>query len=693
MRLSKTIPVFRQLGILTAIGVIAACSGNTPSASIPSKVNPALAPEAGTITVKDSNGVTRQAAASANAYVQPAEASPKASAFNPQLRSNRPITTQLNLGPVSAEKTQQLSQEQAQRGSGKALQIGFSREVVQAKSVGNTAQLLQWSPTVAGGNIAAINFQSGGAQGMRIGVVVQSLPPEATLRFYAAGSTQSTEVSGKTINETIARNINAGDTTEEGRTYWSPPLTGENGTLEIELPKGISPASAAIAIPRISHFFLNPLGKQALTEGADTTGTFSEKATGVGAAGSCNLDIVCNAPASTASNAVAKMVYTKSGGSYLCTGTLLADTLSSGTPYFLSAHHCISSQTVASTLTTYWFYKSSACNNGVLNPNFVTKTGGASYLWGRSATSGTNGAAPYGTDTSFMRLVDTPPAGAVFAGWSSTAQAPGTADYTGVHNPSGDLQKYSVSNIKYYAFYGLNTSTFTTDIWSLPNNSNSSFAMYQVQWNSGITEGGSSGSGLFLNGNTNNPRLIGQLYGGFSSCTDPTGNDVYGRFDIAYREGLNNWLSPSAKPIYRFYNTLTGTHFFTISEAERNNVLATLPQYIYENVAFYASTIENNQVKPVYRFFNTANRSHFYTISVSEKDYVLQNLPQYNFEGVSWYASPTVLANWTPLYRFFRPSTGSHFYTVSAAERDSIINNLGNVYVYEGLSYYVKSTP
>jgi hypothetical protein len=47
--------------------------------------------------------------------------------------------------------------------------------------------------------------------------------------------------------------------------------------------------------------------------------------------------------------------------------------------------------------------------------------------------------------------------------------------------------------------------------------------------NQGVTEGGSSGSALFT---SSGRQLIGQLYGGYSSCANPTGADIYGRFDL-----------------------------------------------------------------------------------------------------------------------------------------------------------------
>ncbi len=42
-------------------------------------------------------------------------------------------------------------------------------------------------------------------------------------------------------------------------------------------------------------------------------------------------------------------------------------------------------------------------------------------------------------------------------------------------------------------------------------------------------------------------------------------------------------------PVYRFYNTITSGHFFTIDENEKNTVLNTLPSFRYEGVGFCAS--------------------------------------------------------------------------------------------------------
>ena len=51
----------------------------------------------------------------------------------------------------------------------------------------------------------------------------------------------------------------------------------------------------------------------------------------------------------------------KSDGEYQCTGQLINDFASDLTPYFLTANHCISSGSEASSATVYWFYQTATC--------------------------------------------------------------------------------------------------------------------------------------------------------------------------------------------------------------------------------------------------------------------------------------------------------------------------------------------
>jgi Protein of unknown function (DUF1566)/Repeat of unknown function (DUF5648) len=151
-------------------------------------------------------------------------------------------------------------------------------------------------------------------------------------------------------------------------------------------------------------------------------------------------------------------------------------------------------------------------------------------------------------------------------------------------------------------------------------------------------------------------------------------------------------VSPTniAKPVFRFYNTKTEAHFFTMSPDERDYVINTFPFFTFEGNSFYAFPDPDPQLNPVYRFFNQVTGTHFFTISAAEKDHVIATWPAiYKFEGIAWYASPGVRTLWVPVYRFFNTKTGTHFYTTSAAERDHVIATW-SWYSYEGIAYYVR---
>jgi hypothetical protein len=94
-------------------------------------------------------------------------------------------------------------------------------------------------------------------------------------------------------------------------------------------------------------------------------------------------------------------------------------------------------------------------------------------------------------------------------------------------------------------------------------------------------------------------------------------------------------------PVYRFYNPFSQGHFFTTSEAEKNTVLAN-PDWGYqeEGIGFYAYGSSVNGSLPVYRFYNPFSQGHFFTISEAEKDNILTNPSWgYSFEGIGFYAN------------------------------------------------------
>ena len=144
------------------------------------------------------------------------------------------------------------------------------------------------------------------------------------------------------------------------------------------------------------------------------------------------------------------------------------------------------------------------------------------------------------TDSTLLQLSSAAPANVVYAGSYYGNQVVDGFSVVGVHNPSGDLQKYSVGTISGYS--NCKTANDGTIDCSPANVSNGN--MFTVAWQRGITEGGSSGSALFASANDGKRYLVGTLMGGSSSCQNRNGKDDYGRFERAFAAGINKWLAP-----------------------------------------------------------------------------------------------------------------------------------------------------
>lgn len=145
------------------------------------------------------------------------------------------------------------------------------------------------------------------------------------------------------------------------------------------------------------------------------------------------------------------------------------------------------------------------------------------------------------------------------------------------------------------------------------------------------------------------------------------------------------------KPVYRFYNVRAGVHFYTISEAEKANVIATLGAvYRYEGPSYWVNTASPYNNTPLYRFYNRRTGTHFYTASATERANVIATLGAvYNYEGPAYSVCAGAVAGATPVYRFYNRLTGTHFYTASEAERANVIATLGAVYNFEGPAFYL----
>lgn len=202
---------------------------------------------------------------------------------------------------------------------------------------------------------------------------------------------------------------------------------------------------------------------------------------------SCVVDAACVSTSSavnTARDAVAHILFASGAYLYICTGGLVADSdTSTNIPYFLTANHCISRASEASSLETFFFYTAPSCG-ACPDPGAASTTGSTIVSSGKTG------------DYTLLRLSQNAPSGAAYLGWSSTpiANTDGVALFRLSH-PKGAPQSYST--------HVVDTSKVTCRSWPRGNWIYSRDTL-------GATEGGSSGSPVVNAAG----QIVGQLSGG-----------------------------------------------------------------------------------------------------------------------------------------------------------------------------------
>ena len=417
------------------------------------------------------------------------EAAP--AAFAAPARASRTIALP---APTQAAISEFRARRRAEAKPGQPYPIGFAREVNDvARTVNGTS--LAWV-VVPGGHAAKFDVTSPGAQGLRLALKIDGPRVGVTLRF--AGSMRTTEVF----------EVAATDTAGTAR-YWGPETQGDVQTVEVFVANGVLPQTVRFSVESVMHLETFAAGPQLRD---------------IGDADSCERDIACR-PNPTqqfldTAKAVARITFVSGGQSFLCSGTLVNNTQSPRAATFVTANHCISSQSIANTVTSYWFFDATACNNNRAG-DFKVVQGGATPLFNDTQR-----------DHALLQIRGALPAGVVFAGWTPAPVTSNTS-ILGLHHPAGDLKKYSE---------GRKTADVSNQIGL-------SGPFHQVVWNLGVTEGGSSGSGLFIfNSQVNNYQLVGQLLGGASFCSRPRDPDVYGRFQDVFTD-IRRFLEPTAPPL------------------------------------------------------------------------------------------------------------------------------------------------
>jgi lysyl endopeptidase len=298
------------------------------------------------------------------------------------------------------------------------------------------------------------------------------------------------------------------------------PIKGDEIVIEYFEPTKVE-YLGQVVLTKIGHDYINVLNKNKLFDGQ--FGTSQE----------CNKDINCSEAANWQEdkNSVCRILI---NNSELCTGSLMNNGNINGTPYVLTANHCISDNNTANNSVFVFNYESPYCDGPDGSVSHSISVATLRSTWSTS-------------DFTLVELSSAPPIcyQPSYNGWDNSGSTPSSVAC--IHHPSGDVKKYSYDN-----------STPTTDgtyLWKVTD--------YYI----GTVEHGSSGAPLY----NSSHRVVGQVHGGNNIFCNSSEYSTYGKFSESWEGGgtstsqLKYWLDPNDEDLtylerYQPYNpTLTGT--------------------------------------------------------------------------------------------------------------------------------------
>lgn len=350
----------------------------------------------------------------------------------------------------------------------------------------NTSNSGSWDIFTKGDRLWRLGIRSYGAYSINLTFDKYHLPPGAKLFIYDEGKTQVFGAFTDFNNQ-------------EDWVFATTLVPGEAVVVEYYEPA--DPAfPGELSIDRVTHGYRNAF----------------KYAESFGTSGACNNNVACPIALGWEQQ-IRSVCMLVSGGSGFCTGVLVNNTSNNGVPYVLTANHCYSNPSS----WVFWYnWQSPTCPNPGSSPPYNSMSGAT--LKARNTAS----------DFCLVEMNTAAPSNynVYYSGWNRADVA--ATSGACIHHPDGDIKKFSTSIIP-----------FVSGTWSgTPANSH-----WQVFWDSGVTEPGSSGSPIF----DQNHRVVGQLHGGPSYCGASQLWDFYGKFSMSWDYGttaatrLKDWLDPT----------------------------------------------------------------------------------------------------------------------------------------------------
>jgi lysyl endopeptidase len=373
-----------------------------------------------------------------------------------------------------------------------------------------------------------IGFNASSASSMQIMLENVELPKEAEMYIF---STESKMIQGPITMEAVSKGFFTSDVIERsGKVQIAVICKAYNKNLLLNITK---------------------IGQGIVKNGARAWED----------AGDCNFDVNCPIGAAwqLQRDAVGMIVVDMNGN---CSGSLINNTCQDLTPNFLTAFHCLESG--LGTNMSNWVFR---FNYQSINPTCPGNTSGPesnSTTWitrnGAILTTGHS-------DSDFALLLlnggligsNAIEANLALAGWDRTTVA--STGGVGIHHPEGDAKKISLYTTAPFSSFREGGASSSGKFW-------------QLTFASGVTEPGSSGSPLFNQIGRINGQAFGTTHSNFLKCTNPTGDAIYGKFDVSWGLGLNGFLGGVTPPL-----TLNGIRVPSINNNNSNVVCTTNKQF------------------------------------------------------------------------------------------------------------------
>ncbi|MCL2511924.1 MAG: T9SS type A sorting domain-containing protein [Bacteroidales bacterium] len=355
---------------------------------------------------------------------------------------------------------------------------------------------------VADGTVWRMQIEAEDAEAINFYLSDFHLPKGVELSFY-------------TSNFEYQLPVITSDENPENKIYVTDHLSGGSVIVELFARKGVD-IQHCFTIKDIGYMY-RPLPRWMGGSGSR----------GFGDSGECEVNVNCPEGANwkNEKKGIAHIYIIGGTSAYYCSGSLINNAQNDKTPYFLTASHCAdyTAEDEFQLWKFYFNYESPTCSNPAKAPDFYITTGAEKIAEGKF---------PAGSDFLLLKLKDEVALvpDLFYNGWN-IEDIPAKSG-VGIHHPAGDIKKIS---------------TYTKPLQHDDRESHWSLQWAQTQTNWGVTEGGSSGSPIF----DQNKYIVGTLTGGAAQCTEPTGEDIYGKMAYHWNrngatpaEQLKPWLDP-----------------------------------------------------------------------------------------------------------------------------------------------------